>query len=120
MGAKIDDGRFGCTASMLAAHGVGANFVFSAIASPSSRISMGHHGLYAIDTTSMTLGRSSGPWRRRFALGRRLRRQGHRPCNMDEQGEVVAVGDFYQSVDFGAGNLVNVGGSDVYVVKFSR
>jgi hypothetical protein len=33
---------------------------------------------------------------------------------------VVAVGDFYQSVDFGAGNLVNVGGSDVYLVKFSR
>jgi hypothetical protein len=30
-----------CTASMLATHGVVAKFVFSAIASPSSRVSMG-------------------------------------------------------------------------------
>jgi hypothetical protein len=37
----------------------------------------------------------------------------------DETGEVVATGDFVQSIDFGDGELVNTGGADGFLVRFA-
>ena len=33
-------------------------------------------------------------------------------------GEVVATGDFIQSVNFGTSNLANTGGADGYLIRF--
>jgi hypothetical protein len=37
----------------------------------------------------------------------------------DSAGNVVSTGDFFQSVDFGGGALVNEAGTDSYLVKLS-
>ncbi len=38
----------------------------------------------------------------------------------DCEGNVIIVGDFWGSVDFGGGNLVSAGDRDVFVAKFGR